>query len=120
MKLIIAHLPTQAFDSVRTELLGLGVSRLTISEVHSSGPGSAATLQYRGAPLPTKLRPELKLECLTTAEQSAAVVNVMRGYAGARRGLGGHVAVLDVEEIHEVSFDDEIFLDDPRLDTATL
>lgn len=36
MKLIVAHLPNDAFESVRTGLLDLGVLRMTISQVHSS------------------------------------------------------------------------------------
>ena len=34
MKLIIAHLPNDAFSPVRTALIDLGVLRVTVSEVH--------------------------------------------------------------------------------------
>ena len=53
MKLIIAHLPNDAFEPARTELADLGVSRITISEVHSTSMLPAVTLRYRGAALQT-------------------------------------------------------------------
>lgn len=117
MKLIIAHIPNDAFEPVRAELLDLGVLRMTISVVHSSGPQSARTLRYRGATLQTELRSELRLECVAGAAQSPAVVNVLRGYADAGAGHSGQVAVIDVEELHG-SAEDRIFPEDPRLDTA--
>lgn len=117
MKLIIAHLPDDALEPVRSELLDLGVHRTTISEVHSSGTQSAMTLRYRGTALHTHLRSELRLECLATAEQSPAVVNVLRGHTSRAGALAGHVAVLDLEEVHQGVSDDH-FPDDPRLDVA--
>ncbi len=118
MKLIIAHLPHDALESVRTELLDLGVQKITIAQVHSSGPQSGETLRYRGAALPTHARPELRLECVATAERSRAVVGVLREHASTRSGLGGRVAVVDLEELHEASPEDHIFSGDPRLATA--
>lgn len=118
MKLIGAHLPNDAFEPVKTELLDVGVLRITISEVHSSDPLSATTLEYRGAALHTDLRSELRLECVADDDQSPAVVNVLRGHASTGWGFGGRVAVLDLEELHEASSEDHIFPDDPRLDMA--
>jgi len=118
MKLIIAHLPNDAFESVRTELLDLGVPRMTVTEVHSSGPQSATMLRSRGVTLRTHLRPELRLECVAPADQTLAVVNVLRGHASTRWGLGGRVTVLDLEGLHEDSSEPHSFPDDPRLDAA--
>jgi len=118
MKLIIAHLPNDAFEPVRSELLDLGVLRITISEVHSSDPLSAMTLRYRGAALHTDLRSELRLECVADDGQSPAVVNVLRGHASTRRGFGGTVAVLNLEELHQASPEEHMIPDDPRLDMA--
>ncbi|MCA1678574.1 MAG: P-II family nitrogen regulator [Actinobacteria bacterium] len=117
MKLIVASLPNDAFEPVRTELLDLGVLRITISEVHRSDPLSVMTLHYRGAALHTDLRSELRLECVADDDQSLAVVNVLRGHASTRWGFGGRVAVLDLEELHQAS-EDHIIPDDPRLDMA--
>ena len=117
MKLIIAYLPTEAFEQARTALLDVGVTRTTISEVRSSGPSASKTLHYRGAALETNLRSELRLECLADAEQSPAVVDVLRGHA-SQAGLAGRVAVLDLEELHVCWSDDAITPADPRFDMA--
>ncbi len=58
MKLIIAHLASDALDAVRGELRQLCV-KTTISEMHS---------------------PSLKLECVAASEQSRAVVRLLRGH----------------------------------------
>lgn len=117
MKLIIAHLANDAFDAVRCELRDLGVHTTTISEIHTSSPQTAMALQYRGAAMQTHLRPFLKLECVAGDEQATAVVKLLRGHTG-RAGAGAlRVAVVDLEELYEASAADEVFLDDPRLDT---
>jgi nitrogen regulatory protein PII len=127
MNLIIAHLPNDAFEPVRIELLNLGVHRTTISQVHSSGPQPALTLQYRGAALDTHVRSELRLECLATAEQSPVVVDVLRGHASRTGAWAGRVAVLELQELHQASPLEEIdqaspehhgVLDDAGLETA--
>jgi nitrogen regulatory protein PII len=119
MKLIIAHLPSDAFSSVRTALIDLGVlrvtvSEVTVSEVHTASSQSAITLRYRGAPLHSHLRPELRLECVATDGQSPMIINVLRGYAGS----AGQVAVLELEELHQESSQEPVFSDDPRLEAA--
>jgi nitrogen regulatory protein PII len=114
MKLIIAHLPNDAFSPARTALNDLGVLRVTVSEVHTASSQSAITLRYRGAPLHSHLRPELRLECVATDGQSPTIINVLRGYAGS----AGQVAVLELEELHQAAPEEPIFTDDPRLEPA--
>ena len=117
MKLIIAHLAHDEFDSVRGELRDLGVHRTTISEVRTSDPRTAITLRYRGATLQTHLRPCLKLECVVGDEQSS-VVQVLRRHMSEGETVPSRVAVLDLKELYEAAAKDELFPDDPRLDTA--
>jgi len=114
MKLIIAHLPINALEPVRTQLIDLGVRRMTISEAHSTSAQHAITLRYRGAPLETHLRAELRLECVATDEWSPAVITVLRRHAGAT----GQVAVLDVEELHQERSEEHVFSEDARLEAA--
>lgn len=117
MKLIIAHLPSDEWESVRTELLDLGVLRTTISQVHSSGPQSDRTLHdLRGAEIHTHLRAELRLELVAAAEQAPAIVELLRGHVGTRWGLDGRVAVLDIEGLHRSSQAD--LFDDAEVDSA--
>ncbi len=120
MKLIIAHLPNGAFESVRSQLFALGILRTTISEVHSSAPGSTKTLRYRGAAVRSHLRSELRLECVATAAQSPAVVSVLREYTSSNLGFGGSIAVLELEELYETSLGDDAFPADPRVDAAVV
>jgi len=118
MKLIIAHLPKDAFEPVRVELLDLGVHKTTISEVHSCGPQAPVTLHYRGAAMIIHVRSELRLECLATAEQSPGVVDVLRRHASRAGAFAGQVAVLELEELHQASSEDDVFSNDPRMETA--
>ncbi|MCA1681282.1 MAG: P-II family nitrogen regulator [Actinobacteria bacterium] len=114
MKLIVAHVPNEAFEPVRAELIDLGVLRMTVSEVHSTSARSAIALRYRGAPLATYLRAELRIECVATETQSPAVIEVLR----ANAGCAGQIAVLGLEELHHQSSAEEAFSDDRRLDAA--
>jgi len=114
MKLIIANLPNDAFSPVRTALNDLGVLRVTVSEVHTASSQSAITLRHREALLHRHLRPELRLECVASDRQSPMIVNVLRGYAGS----AGQVAVLEIEELHQVFSQEPVFSDDPRLEAA--
>ena len=114
MKLIVAHLPNDAFSPVRTALTDLGVLRVTVSEVHTASSQSAITLRYRGASLHSELRPELRLECVATDGQSPMIISVLRGYAGS----AGQVAVLELEELHQAAPEEPVFSDDPRLEAA--
>ena len=103
MKLIIAHLPTDVFEPVRMHLGDLGVLRLTISEVHVASGQSTITLRYRGSTLETHLEAGLRLECVATDGQAPGVINVLRGHAGS----AGQVAMLDLEELHQQSSEDD-------------
>ena len=93
MKLIIAHLPNGAFESVRTDLFDLGVLRTTISEVHSSAPGSAKTLRYRGAAVRSHLRSELRLAMQGRSRELAAIPlpadDLLRQHRGSVRDRVG-------------------------------
>ena len=112
--LIIAHLPNHAFEPARTELADLGVLRITISEVHSTSMLPAVTLRYRGAALETHLRTELRLECVAPEGEAPAVLDVLCAYAGR----SGQVAVLDIEELHRPRAAEQVFMADPRLESA--
>lgn len=117
MKMIIAHLPTSAFETLRTELGDLDVLRMTIAQVYSTSPQPSVTLRYRGAPVRTHLRAEIRLECVVSDGQLAALIDVLYGHAGQY----GQVAVLDVEQLHQKEWaEEELFSDDPRLDAAIL
>jgi nitrogen regulatory protein PII len=112
MKLIITHLPTEACMAARTELADLGILRLTMCEVHSTSTLPAVTLHYRGAPVTTHLRAEVRLECVAGEGQAPAIVHALRKHAGR----SGEVAVIEIEQLHQPSSDEELFQADPRQD----
>jgi len=117
MKMIIAHLPNSAFETLRTELGDLGVLRMAVAQVYSTSPRPSVTLRYRGAPLRTHLRAEMRLECVVTDGQSSALIDVLHGHAGQ----DGQIAVLDLEELHQKGWaEEDVISDDPRLDAAVL
>lgn len=96
MKLIVAHLPHDAMQPVRTELLDLGVARITISEVRSSDPGSERTLRYRGAAMNVQMGSELRLECPAPAFIVPAVVSALQAY-------GARIALIDLEDLPDAA-----------------
>jgi len=114
VKLIMAHLPDDAFESARTQLADLGVLRLTVSEVRSTSALPAVTLRYRGASLETHLRTELRLECVVAEGQAPAAVSLLRACGGRY----GQVVVLDIEELHQSRLQEPTFVSDPRLESA--
>ncbi len=112
MKMIIAHLPNSAFEALRTELGDLGVLRMAIAQVYSTSPRPSVTLRYRGAPVSTHLRAEMRLECVVPDGQSSAIIDILHGHTGQY----GQVAVLDLEELHQKEWaEEDVFSDDPRL-----
>jgi len=119
MKLIIAYLPKTAFEPVRTDLLKLGVNAMTTSEVHSSAPRSAVTLQYRRASMVTHLRSQMRVECFATDDQAPAVVGVLRRQALRAESSAGRVAVLELEELHH-TFETDGLSDDSRLSSTAV
>lgn len=92
MKLIVAHLPHDALQTVRTELLDLGVGRITISAVRTTDAGSERTLRYRGATMRVQMKSELRLECAAPAVIVAAVVAALQAH-------GDHIAVIDLDDL---------------------
>ncbi len=114
MKLIIAHLPSDVLEPVRTALIDLGVLSMRISASHGTSAQQPITLQYRGAPLETHLRAELRLECVVADRQSTGVIDVLRWYTRST----GQVAVLDIEELHQQQSIEHAVADDPHLGAA--
>ncbi len=112
MKMIIAHLPNDAVETIRTGLDGLGVPRMALTEVFATSPRPPVTLRYRGAAMQTHLRAEMRFECYATDEQATAVIELLRDHAGPY----GQIAVLDLAELHQQR--SGIYSEDPRLDIA--
>jgi nitrogen regulatory protein PII len=102
MKLVMAYVRHEAFEPIRTELLGLGFPSLTISEVKGSGRQKGITERYRGSDLTNYLRPKVKLECVVADRDVQTIVDTVLRHGRTGEVGDGKVFVLGVEESYRV------------------
>ena len=102
MKLVTAYVRHEAFEPIRSELLGLGFPSLTISEVKGSGRQKGITERYRGADLTNYLRPKIKIECAVADGDVATIVDTVLRHARTGQVGDGKVLVMPVEEAYRV------------------
>ena len=98
MKMVVAYIRHEAFDSIRQELLDRGFPSLTVSEVKGSGRQKGITEHYRGADLTVHLRPKVKLECVIEDKDVALVRDVIVTHARTGSVGDGKLFVLPVED----------------------
>ena len=98
MKMVVAYIRHEAFESIREELLEAGFPSLSISEVKGSGRQKGITEQYRGSSLTIHLRPKLKLECVVADEDTATITETILRHARTGSVGDGKIFVLPVEE----------------------
>jgi len=98
MKMVVAYIRHEAFDSIRQELLDKGFPSLTVSEVKGSGRQKGITEHYRGADLTVHLRPKVKLECVVEDKDVALVKDVIVTHARTGSVGDGKLFVLPVED----------------------
>ena len=102
MKLVMAYVRHEAFEPIRSELLGLGFPSLTISEVKGSGRQKGITERYRGSDLTNYLRPKVKLECVVADRDVQTIVDTVLRHGRTGEVGDGKVFVLPVEESYRV------------------
>ena len=102
MKMVVAYVRHDAFEPIRSELVGLGFPSLSISEVKGSGRQKGITERYRGAELTNWLRPKVKLECVVASRDVATVVDTILKHARTGAVGDGKVFVMPVEEAYRV------------------
>ncbi len=98
MKKIEAFMRHEAFDGIRTELLGKGFPSLSISEVRGSGRQRGITEQYRGSELTIHLRPKIKLEIVVEDTDVSVIVETILKHARTGQVGDGKIFVLPVED----------------------
>ena len=74
MKMVTAYIRHEAFEPIRTELLDLGFTSLSIAEVKGSGRQKGITEQYRGSSVTNYLRPKIKVECVVASRDVKTIV----------------------------------------------
>ena len=102
MKKIEAFIRHEAFEPIRTELLGLGFPSMSISEVKGSGRQKGITERYRGAELTNYLRPKLKIECVVADDDVDTVVESILRHARTGNIGDGKLFILPVEQAFRI------------------
>lgn len=102
MKMVVAYIRNEAFEPIRTELLGLGIPSLSVTEVKGSGRQKGDSGRYRGAALTDYLRPKLKVECAVGEGDVQTVVDAFLKHARTGEIGDGKVFVMPVEEAYRV------------------
>jgi nitrogen regulatory protein PII len=97
MKMVVVHVGREASESIRTEMLGLPLRSLSISEVNSP-ESNPTTLHYRGSTLTTRLRPEVKLECIVERDHVAEIVDTVLKHSRAHAVGERDVYVMALDE----------------------
>jgi nitrogen regulatory protein P-II 1 len=102
MKMVIAYIRHEAFEPIRTELLGLGFPSLSITEVKGSGRQKGITEHYRGSELTNYLRPKIKVECVVAEKDVRTIVDTVLKHARTGSIGDGKVFVTPVEEAYRI------------------
>jgi nitrogen regulatory protein PII len=98
MKMVVAYIRHEAFESIRQDLLNAGFPSLTITEVKGSGRQKGITEHYRGSEIAINLRPKLKVECVVDDADAALVTDTILRHARTGNVGDGKIFLLPVEE----------------------
>jgi nitrogen regulatory protein PII len=98
MKMVVAYIRHEAFESIREDLLEKGFPSLSITEVKGSGRQKGITEHYRGSSIAIHLRPKLKLECVVDDADVTVIVETILKHARTGQVGDGKVFLLPVED----------------------
>jgi nitrogen regulatory protein PII len=98
MKMVVAYIRHEAFESIRQDLLEAGFPSLTITEVKGSGRQKGITEHYRGSEIAINLRPKLKIECVVDDAAVGVVTETILRHARTGSVGDGKIFTLPVED----------------------
>jgi nitrogen regulatory protein PII len=98
MKMVVAYIRHEAFESIREDLLDKGFPSLSIAEVKGSGRQKGITEHYRGSSIAIHLRPKLKLECVVEDGDAPVIVETILKHARTGQVGDGKIFLLPVED----------------------
>jgi nitrogen regulatory protein P-II 1 len=103
MKLVVAVLNPIALGDIKERVLAIGVSGMTITEVHGFGhePGHAEV--YRGAEYEVDFVPKLRIEIVADDDEADRVVDVIARWATTGHVGDGKVWVMPVDTAVRIS-----------------
>ncbi len=99
MKFIIAIVKPSKVDAVHEELVRLGVSGMTVSEVRGYGRQKGHKEIYRGAEYDIAFVPKCKIEIAIDDGDTRRVVDTIARTANTGKIGDGKVFVLDLAEV---------------------
>jgi nitrogen regulatory protein P-II 1 len=102
MRLVTAILRPHVVDEVRTALSALGISGMTVSDVHGYGRQGGHTEVYRGAEYQVDLVPKIRVEVLADDGDVERIVAAIVATARSGRIGDGKVWVQPVDEVVRV------------------
>jgi nitrogen regulatory protein PII len=84
MKMVVAYLDPERFETVREELLAQGMGTLSLMSATGSVPEATLSGSYRGTPIEGHSRSKARLECIVGDDHAATVVDVVLKNGGER------------------------------------
>ena len=100
MKLVVAYIDGAEYESLREELLDLGVPTLSVADVAASLPEATVSGTYRGTAIESHTRPKVRAECVVSDDLVSTVVDAVLKH----EGKGAFTFVIAVEQAQPASF----------------
>ena len=97
------------FDDLKVALNNIGVSGITVTQVHGCGVQKGAAKMYRGTEVDVVLLPKVKVEVIVSAVPVAAVVDAAKKALYTGNIGDGKIFVYDVENVIKVRTGEEGF-----------
>lgn len=95
---VIAYIRPHKLEEVKTALVEMGVTGLTVTEVRGCGSSPEASEWFLGREYVVALPPRIKLEAVVPDDLSEGVVETIVGAARTGRPGDGKVFLMEVEE----------------------
>lgn len=99
MQLVTAVIKPHQLDAVKEALKGLGIAGITVTEVKGFGRQGGHTETYRGAEYTVEFLPKVKVEVLTTTEDTTRVTDAIKDAASTGKIGDGKIWVTAVSEV---------------------
>ena len=100
MKLVVAYVDSAEFESLREELVGLGVPTMSVADVAGSLPEAVVSGSYRGAAIESHTRAKVRVECVVGDDLVSTVVEAVLNHPGK----GAFTYVVPVEQAHPAHY----------------
>ncbi len=99
LNLVTAVIKPHRLDSVRGALQSAGISGMTVTEVSGFGRQGGHTETYRGAEYVVEFVPKVKIEVLTSFDETDKVVDLIRDAAYSGEIGDGKIWAMSVDRL---------------------